>query len=628
MKWTIKNKMYLAFGIITLIIIGFSINIIISLKSSSNDLNNMKNISLKTNIAEQLRYDITRLWQSMNRAALTKDKQDIESSAKPLYEKAVSLIDKLENIDAESRSQLKILRKKVDTLYNTGNSMFNAFQISQANGISLMKNFDIASKDVIAEVEDFVNKKNILNKAGMNEVLSINKNTSSSTIIIAIIAVLLAVGISFKFTKALTSGIKRLIDGTKEFANGNSNVKIEVASKDELGELSVSFNDMIKNINKANEELLAEKADVERKVEEAVRESEEQKDYLNKSVDTMIVEMTKFSEGDLTISLKKERDDAIGKLYDSFNIAVKSIRAMTLRIIEAAQSIASATTQISSSAEEMAAGSQEQSSQATEIASAIEQMTATIIETTKNAGTAADLTKESSKIAQSGGQKVNEAINGIKGIAKVVKESSVSVSELGTNTDKISNIIQVIDEIADQTNLLALNAAIEAARAGEEGRGFAVVADEVRKLAERTTKATKEIAGMIKQIQNGMNEVVKQTKEAINETDGGIELAEKAGNELEKIIGTSQSVSDAVDQVATAGEEQSATAEQISKNIEQISNVTHESAVGVQQIAKAAEDLNRLTENLEQMTQRFKVEINEVDKSSLKVASNGTIYTS
>ena len=171
-----------------------------------------------------------------------------------------------------------------------------------------------------------------------------------------------------------------------------------------------------------------------------------------------------------------------------------------------------------------------------------------------------------------GGKVVGETIEGMKRIADVVNKSAETVKELGKSSDQIGEIIGVIDDIADQTNLLALNAAIEAARAGEQGRGFAVVADEVRKLAERTTKATKEIAGMIKKIQSDTTGAV-QSMEAGHEGGRARDrLADKAGTSLTEIVGVSQKVTDMVTQIAAASEEQSSASEQISKNVEAISS--------------------------------------------------------
>jgi methyl-accepting chemotaxis protein len=314
-----------------------------------------------------------------------------------------------------------------------------------------------------------------------------------------------------------------------------------------------------------------------------------------------------IDNADLNMQFNSERKDEVGDLQRSFDRFVETIKGTLLQVSEASAAVASASSEISSSTEQMAAGAQEQTSQAGEVASAVEEMTKTIVENSRNASSTADTAKQAKLAAEQGGTVVEETVSGMKRIAGVVRQSAGTVQELGKSSDQIGEIIGVIDDIADQTNLLALNAAIEAARAGEQGRGFAVVADEVRKLAERTTKATKEIAGMIKKIQSDTKGAVTSMEEGTKEVDEGIKLADKAGSSLREIVGISQKVTDMVAQIAAASEQQSSASEQISKNVEAISSVTNESAAGVQQIARAAEDLNRLTENLQQLLNKFKL---------------------
>jgi methyl-accepting chemotaxis protein len=314
-----------------------------------------------------------------------------------------------------------------------------------------------------------------------------------------------------------------------------------------------------------------------------------------------------MATGDMTVRMAGEYKGDLQLIKESINKVGGSLQDALRKVSEAVSATASASSQISSSTEEMAAGAQEQTSQAGEVASAVEEMTKTIMENSKNASVAADTAKQARLSAEAGGKVVDDTVQGMKRIAGVVNKSAETVKELGKSSDQIGEIIGVIDDIADQTNLLALNAAIEAARAGEQGRGFAVVADEVRKLAERTTKATKEIAGMIKKIQADTTGAVKSMEEGTQEVVRGIELADKAGVSLKEIVGVSQKVTDMVTQIAAASEEQSSASEQISKNVEGISKVTGETAQGTQQIARAAEDLNRLTENLQKLISDFKL---------------------
>ena len=312
-----------------------------------------------------------------------------------------------------------------------------------------------------------------------------------------------------------------------------------------------------------------------------------------------------MNSADLNLQFHSTSRDEIGDLTNAFDQFVASIRETLIHVAEATNALAGASTQISSSTEEMAAGAHEQSSQTGEVASAVEEMTKTIIENARNATSAADTARHARHAAEQGGTVVKETVDGMRAIAEVVRTSASTVQELGKSSDQIGEIIGVINDIADQTNLLALNAAIEAARAGEQGRGFAVVADEVRKLAERTTKATKEIAAMIKKIQADTGGAVAAMERGTRQVDDGIQLADRAGKALEEIVGVSQKVTDMVTQIAAASEEQSTTSEMISKNVEAISTVTGETASGTQQIARTAEDLNRLTMQLQDLVSRF-----------------------
>jgi methyl-accepting chemotaxis protein len=349
--------------------------------------------------------------------------------------------------------------------------------------------------------------------------------------------------------------------------------------------------------------------------------------YLARSTQSLLKAMEKFSNGDLTVSVKPEKEnDDIGKLFYGFNNSVSKINELILNLLNAVAATASASSEISSSAEQMAAGSQEQSTQTTEVATAVEEMAATVTETTQNVTIAAEAARDAGNTAKEGGTVIKNTIKGIEKISNVVTEAASAVELLGNSSEKIGQIIEVIDDIAGQTNLLALNAAIEAARAGEHGRGFAVVADEVSKLAERTIRATKEITETIENIQNETNKAVNSIRKGKEEAVKGREFASEASGSLEQIITKTNAVIEQINQVASASEQQATTAEQISKNLDGINSVAQESSLGLQQIAKATEDLNQLTENLQNMVGMFKVIDDSKNNYSHKVTSKEFVF--
>jgi hemerythrin len=312
----------------------------------------------------------------------------------------------------------------------------------------------------------------------------------------------------------------------------------------------------------------------------------------------IVTALEKAASGDLTVRAEVGGGDEFGRLATAFNTMMTDMNSAMRQFFSVADLVRDSVVMVRSTTEAMASAAEEVAIQSSTIATASEEMAATSGDIARNCLYAAENAQKATEQTQSGSHIVQNSARLMDTIARRVNESSQTVEGLGHRSDQIGAIVNTIQDIADQTNLLALNAAIEAARAGEQGRGFAVVADEVRALAERTTKATKEISTMIKNIQGETLTAVSSMVEGVEQVRQGTEETARSGAALEDILSKINELAMQVSQIATAAEEQTATTSEITQNIQMITDVVErnvESAHGTTvATAKLSEQVDQL----------------------------------
>ncbi|MBF0497830.1 MAG: methyl-accepting chemotaxis protein, partial [Deltaproteobacteria bacterium] len=302
---------------------------------------------------------------------------------------------------------------------------------------------------------------------------------------------------------------------------------------------------------------------------------------IGRSVTSAVNFVESVAGGDLTRKMEIQQEDEIAAMLRAMNAMVERLRGTVFEVKSASENVSTGSEQLSSSAEEMSQGASEQAAAAEEVSSSMEQMSSSIRQNADNAQQTQKIAVKSAEDALAGGQAVSQTVAAMK---------------------QITAKILIVEEIARQTNLLALNAAIEAARAGEHGKGFAVVASEVRKLAERSQTAAAEINGL---------------------ASSSMEVAEKAGYMLEKLVPDIQKTAGLVQEIAAASNEMDAGAEQINKAIQQLDQVIQQNASASEEVASTSEELTSQAEQLQAMIAFFKTDQSGTSETKSMPADKG-----
>ncbi|CAE6734579.1 hypothetical protein R75465_01960 [Paraburkholderia aspalathi] len=287
----------------------------------------------------------------------------------------------------------------------------------------------------------------------------------------------------------------------------------------------------------------------------------------------------RIASGDLSEQINVFSRNEIGRLFAGIKRMQESMATMVTAVHSSTESIDTGAREIAMGNTDLSQRTEQQAASLQETASSMEQLTGTVRQNAENARQASQLAVNASDIATRGGDVVSQVVT--------------TMQDIATSSNKVVDIIGVIEGIAFQTNILALNAAVEAARAGEQGRGFAVVAGEVRSLAQRSASAAKEIKELI--------------GDSVDKVQSGSALVGRAGTTMDEIVQAVRRVTDIMGEISAASEEQSGGIEQVNRAVVQMDEVTQQNAALVEQAAAAAASLEDQTRQLQAVVNGWKV---------------------
>ena len=334
--------------------------------------------------------------------------------------------------------------------------------------------------------------------------------------------------------------------------------------------------------------------------------------YLNRIVivpmRALVLSSQRIADGDLTVHVAVTGKDEVGKVMSAIQQMVSKLSGIIGEVSRAADTISTASEHLSASSTEISHATEKQAQSTASSAAALEEVKISINGVSLLAEATEDSSKRTATLSSDSVAAIHLAVEEIEAMAKSIGAASDQVSGLVKRSEEVGGIAGVIREIADQTNLLALNAAIEAARAGEQGRGFAVVADEVRKLAERTTRATHEIAEVISLIQQETHQTVDGMQAAAPKIKDGLQKVGEVSLMLDLIAGEAAESQNRAVEVASATREQAVAANDIAKSVEQVAQTTEETNATMHNNAESATQLQEMAQKLRQQVAYFKID--------------------
>jgi methyl-accepting chemotaxis protein len=545
MKLNLKFKLSLSFGIV---LVFFLINIIFNIYSINNvqkEITSLKEITNKQQeYANDINVDVIQVQQFLSDASATKNVASIKEAEK-YKNNFKDLIDKLHKISPNRDAQLKKIDSDFDQYYALGIKMTNAY-INEGlqQGNELMDQFDPMASSLFDKV-DVLNKESKVSMVAALDTLFKTMNTIlMMSLILGLLSLVIVVAVSMILGHNISSPINNMFSILKdlELGEGDLTKRINIISRDEIGNTSHSFNNYMDKLSK----------------------------------------MIKFIRDNST--MVSSNAEVLNKGSLETLADMKEINNVMTKVESDSENISAALSKVTSNIENLAQSSQNNSDDVQEICVLADKINA--------------ITLHSGEIA------LNTKIEMDK-INEIASRTMVLHEQLGEKTEEIKKIIDTMRGIADQTNILALNASIEASRAGEHGRGFAVVAEEIRKLADNNSESSKLIVNIITSINDVIKESITSSSEVSERVKLGVHMVDNVYSEFEKIIDGTKGINSKIQNIAVTSQEQASSIEEFAATVEtvnesnaKISLSIKNASTGINKQTEVISDFNKMAEDL------------------------------
>ncbi|HVG24801.1 MAG TPA: methyl-accepting chemotaxis protein [Thermoanaerobaculia bacterium] len=443
-----------------------------------------------------------------------------------------------------------------------------------------------------------------------NAIGSLLKWNLGATLLVLTIASILA----WLASRYIVAPILALADTAGSIARGDLTQRARVESTDEIGQLAEAFNSMTANLERTVKSLVQSQSKLKNVVDTVQTRSQLVIDRVDEQ--RSVIDDTYNSIDQLNSGVRKITDNV-----EALSASSEETSSSMLEMVASMEEVSRHTDTLFNSVEETASATHEMVSSINEVdqnvvyltnfvtdtSSSMVEMSASIAQVESNAARSYDLAIAVSDAAESGMKAVRETIEGMEQIRQSVLEANSVVARLGDRSVAIGKILNVIEDVAEQTNLLALNAAILAAQAGEYGKGFSVVAAEIRELSERTASSTRDIASLIRAVQDEVANALQAMGSGSTLVETGVSLSHEAGKALNNILVSAAKASSMGKEIAGATREQAKGSENVTQAVErlqsmvgQINSATTQQAQGSDHIMRAVESMREVTKYVRQ----------------------------